>query len=135
MRCVSVSFCARESKCRRGGVLEQELRDHADPKIVVMLVGNKVLRKFWCGCSRRFVCSCGRGGVQSDLRHLRKVPTEEAMAFAEAHDLAFIGVASPAQPRAVRRRQQAVTRVTCPMCAQRRLRLMRRVWRRRSLGS
>lgn len=45
----------------------KELRDHADVKIVIMLVGNK-----------------------SDLRHLRAVQTAEAMAFAEAHDLAFI---------------------------------------------
>jgi len=45
----------------------KELRDHADVKIVIMLVGNK-----------------------SDLRHLRAVQTSEAMAFAEAHDLAFI---------------------------------------------
>jgi len=44
-----------------------ELRDHAEPNIVVMLVGNK-----------------------SDLRHLRAVPTEDAMIFAEEHNLAFI---------------------------------------------
>lgn len=44
-----------------------ELRDHAEPNIVVMLVGNK-----------------------SDLRHLRAVSTEDAMAFAEQHNLAFI---------------------------------------------
>lgn len=37
----------------------QELRDHADSNIVIMLVGNK-----------------------SDLRHLRAVPTDEAKAFA-----------------------------------------------------
>eukprot|EP00929_Paragymnodinium_shiwhaense_P002065 TRINITY_DN102274_c0_g1_i1.p1 TRINITY_DN102274_c0_g1~~TRINITY_DN102274_c0_g1_i1.p1 ORF type:complete len:218 (+),score=35.84 TRINITY_DN102274_c0_g1_i1:73-726(+) len=45
----------------------KELRDHANMQIVIMLVGNK-----------------------SDLRHLRAVSTEEAMAFAEANDLAFI---------------------------------------------
>lgn len=45
----------------------KELRDHAEPNIVVMLVGNK-----------------------SDLRHRRTVPTEEAMAFAENNSLAFI---------------------------------------------
>ena len=45
----------------------KELRDHANMQIVIMLVGNK-----------------------SDLRHLRTVSTEEAMAFAEANDLAFI---------------------------------------------
>lgn len=45
----------------------KELRDHAEPNIVVMLVGNK-----------------------SDLRHRRTVPTEEAMAFAEQNGLAFI---------------------------------------------
>ena len=45
----------------------KELRDHADSNIVIMLVGNK-----------------------SDLRHLRAVSTDEAMAFAEKHNLAFI---------------------------------------------
>eukprot|EP01041_Mallomonas_annulata_P009484 gene9484-19707_t len=45
----------------------KELRDHAEPNIVVMLVGNK-----------------------SDLRHRRAVTTEEAMAFAESNNLAFI---------------------------------------------
>ena len=45
----------------------KELRDHADANIVIMLVGNK-----------------------SDLRHLRAVTTEEAMQFAEKHNLAFI---------------------------------------------
>ncbi|CAD5205887.1 unnamed protein product [Bursaphelenchus okinawaensis] len=44
-----------------------ELRDHADQNIVIMLVGNK-----------------------SDLRHLRAVPTEEATAYAERHQLSFI---------------------------------------------
>ncbi len=45
----------------------KELRDHADDNIVIMLVGNK-----------------------SDLRHLRAVSTEEAMAFAESNGIAFI---------------------------------------------
>jgi len=45
----------------------KELRDHADENIVIMLVGNK-----------------------SDLRHLRAVSTEEAMAFAESNGIAFI---------------------------------------------
>jgi len=45
----------------------KELRDHADEHIVVMLVGNK-----------------------ADLRHLRTVQTEEAVAFAEKHQLASI---------------------------------------------
>lgn len=45
----------------------KELRDHADQNIVIMLVGNKC-----------------------DLRHLRTVQSEEAMAFAESNDLAFI---------------------------------------------
>lgn len=45
----------------------RELRDHADANIVIMLVGNK-----------------------SDLRHLRAVPTDEAKAFAEKHNLSFI---------------------------------------------
>lgn len=45
----------------------QELRDHADEKIVIMLVGNK-----------------------GDLRHLRAVGQDEALAFAEKHGLACI---------------------------------------------
>lgn len=45
----------------------KELTDHAEPNIVIMLVGNK-----------------------SDLRHKRAVPTEDAMAFAERNNLAFI---------------------------------------------
>jgi len=44
-----------------------ELRDHADSNIVIMLVGNK-----------------------SDLRHLRAVPTETAADFAKKHGLSFI---------------------------------------------
>jgi Ras-related protein Rab-11A len=44
-----------------------ELREHADSKIVVMLVGNK-----------------------SDLRAARAVDKDEAMSFAEKYDLAFI---------------------------------------------
>eukprot|EP01051_Picozoa_sp_SAG22_P011941 SAG22_NODE_1196_length_5198_cov_3.167092_3_plen_221_part_00 len=45
----------------------KELRDHADPNIVIMLVGNKC-----------------------DLKHLRQVPTDEARDFAEKHTLSFI---------------------------------------------
>lgn len=45
----------------------KELRDHAEANIIIMLVGNK-----------------------SDLRHRRAVPTEEAMAFAQANNIAFI---------------------------------------------
>lgn len=45
----------------------KELRDNADQKIVIMLVGNKC-----------------------DLRHLRAVPTEEAKGFAEKNGLTFI---------------------------------------------
>jgi Ras-related protein Rab-11A len=46
----------------------QELREHADNKIVIMLVGNK-----------------------SDMgAEFRKVSKEEGMAFAEKYDLAFI---------------------------------------------
>ena len=45
----------------------KELRDHADANIVIMLVGNK-----------------------SDLRHVRAVATEEAIAFAHQHNLAFM---------------------------------------------
>merc|ERR1719440_2546576 len=45
----------------------KELRDHADSNIVIMLVGNK-----------------------SDLKNIRGVETDEAMSFAEQHNLAFI---------------------------------------------
>merc|ERR1712228_585116 len=45
----------------------QDLRDHADPNIVIMLVGNK-----------------------GDLQHLRAVGQDEALAFAEKHGLACI---------------------------------------------
>ncbi|VAI77339.1 hypothetical protein VPH35_124106 [Triticum aestivum] len=45
----------------------KELRDHTDPNIVVMLVGNK-----------------------SDLRHLVAVPTDEGKAFAERESLYFM---------------------------------------------
>lgn len=45
----------------------KELRDHADQNIVIMLVGNK-----------------------SDLRHLRAVPTEDAMDCASKNLLSFI---------------------------------------------
>eukprot|EP01038_Epipyxis_sp_PR26KG_P010212 gene10212-13740_t len=45
----------------------KELKDHAEQNIVIMLVGNK-----------------------SDLRHKRAVTTEDAMAFAESNNLAFI---------------------------------------------
>ncbi|WOL14663.1 ras-related protein Rab11D isoform X2 [Canna indica] len=45
----------------------RELRDHTDPNIVVMLIGNK-----------------------SDLRHLIAVPTEDGKAFAEMECLYFM---------------------------------------------
>lgn len=45
----------------------QELREHADSKIVIMLVGNKC-----------------------DMAEFRKVSKEDALAFADKHDLAFI---------------------------------------------
>ncbi|KAF3643907.1 Ras-related protein RABA1d [Capsicum chinense] len=45
----------------------KELRDHTDPNIVVMLVGNK-----------------------SDLRHLVAVPTEDGKSFAEKESLYFM---------------------------------------------
>merc|ERR1711976_15924 len=44
-----------------------ELRDHADNNIVIMLVGNK-----------------------SDLKHLRAISTDDAAQFAEKHGLSFI---------------------------------------------
>ena len=45
----------------------KELRTHADPSIVVMLVGNKC-----------------------DLKHLQAVLTDDAKSFAEQNNLAFI---------------------------------------------
>merc|ERR1712151_582071 len=45
----------------------QELRDHADADIVITLIGNK-----------------------NDLKHLRAVSQEEALAFAEKHGLTCI---------------------------------------------
>ncbi|GAB4831455.1 Ras- protein RABA1d [Ancistrocladus abbreviatus] len=45
----------------------RELRDHTDPNIVVMLIGNK-----------------------SDLRHLVAVPTEDSRSFAERESLYFM---------------------------------------------
>jgi small GTP-binding protein len=45
----------------------KELRDHADPNIVIMLVGNK-----------------------KDLRHMRQVTTDEAKEFCKTHKLFFI---------------------------------------------
>lgn len=45
----------------------RELRDHTDPNIVVMLIGNK-----------------------SDLRHLIAVPTEDGKSFAERESLYFM---------------------------------------------
>lgn len=45
----------------------KELRDHANANIVIMLVGNK-----------------------SDLRHVRAVSAEDAIAFAEEHKLGFM---------------------------------------------
>lgn len=45
----------------------KELRDHTDPNIVVMLIGNK-----------------------SDLRHLVAVPTEDGKSFAERESLYFM---------------------------------------------
>lgn len=45
----------------------KELREHADPNIIIMLVGNK-----------------------SDLRHLRAISTEDAKVFADRNSLRFI---------------------------------------------
>jgi len=45
----------------------KELRDHADPNAMIIIVGNK-----------------------SDLRHLRTVSAEEAQAYAEKHNCCFI---------------------------------------------
>lgn len=45
----------------------RELRDHTDPNIVVMLIGNK-----------------------SDLRHLVAVPTDDGKSFAEKESLYFM---------------------------------------------
>eukprot|EP00898_Chlorokybus_atmophyticus_P005408 jgi/Chlat1/5869/Chrsp4S06379 len=51
----------------RRDTYEHEVRNLADPSVVVMLVGNK-----------------------TDLRHLRAVPTKEAAAFAESMGLSFV---------------------------------------------
>ena len=45
----------------------EEIKDHAEPHIVIMLVGNK-----------------------SDLKHLRQVKQEDAIQFAESCNIAFI---------------------------------------------
>ncbi|CAG9334361.1 unnamed protein product [Blepharisma stoltei] len=45
----------------------RELRDHADPQIVVMLIGNK-----------------------TDLKHLRAIKTEDGAKYAQQHKIAFI---------------------------------------------
>lgn len=45
----------------------KELRDHADPNIVIMLIGNK-----------------------TDLKHLRAITTEDAQSFAEKEGLSFL---------------------------------------------
>jgi GTPase SAR1 family protein len=45
----------------------KELRDHADPNIVIMLVGNK-----------------------KDLSHLRAIPSEDAGSYAKSNKLNFI---------------------------------------------
>ncbi|KCV71351.1 Ras-like protein Rab-11B [Fonticula alba] len=58
---------ARRSSFEAAARWLRELRDHADPDIVVSLIGNK-----------------------SDLRHLRAVPTEEARTFASEHGLMFM---------------------------------------------
>lgn len=45
----------------------KELKEHADPEIVIMLVGNK-----------------------SDLKHIRAINTDEASAFAQQNNLFFL---------------------------------------------
>ncbi|KAH0921695.1 LOW QUALITY PROTEIN: hypothetical protein HID58_021713 [Brassica napus] len=51
----------------RRATFENELKNHTDPNIVVMLVGNK-----------------------SDLRHLLAVPTEDGKSYAEQESLCFM---------------------------------------------
>jgi len=58
---------SRRSTFENAGQWLGELRSHADANIKVLLVGNK-----------------------SDLKHLRAVETDEAAAWAEQHNLAFI---------------------------------------------
>lgn len=65
----------------------KELRDHADNNVVIMLVGNKVMiivLPLFSADDRWLI------DAQSDLRHKRAVNTEDAMAFAERNNLAFI---------------------------------------------
>lgn len=70
----------------------KELRDHAEPNIVVMLVGNK-----------------------SDLRHRRTVPTEEAMTFAENNSLAFIETSALDSTGVEEAFRQILTGTTAPI--------------------
>lgn len=58
---------SRQATFENVDVWLKELREHSQPDIVVMLVGNK-----------------------SDQRNRRKVSTEDALAFAEKHGLAFL---------------------------------------------
>jgi len=65
-----------------------ELRDHADSNIVIMLVGNK-----------------------SDLRHLRAVATEDAQSFAEKHGLSFIETSALESTNVEEAFQQILTQI------------------------
>jgi Ras-related protein Rab-11B len=72
----------------------KELRDHAEPSIVIMLVGNKVSsfqnKLICCFHFLEFMFRPLSYNIQSDLRHRRMVQTEEAVSFAQANNLAFI---------------------------------------------
>ena len=86
--------------CRHNNLIWILTRDHAEPNIVIMLVGNKVIicdtdnylfLTWWIvsplshNLSLPLLACC-----QSDLKHKRAVSTETAMAFAETNNLAFI---------------------------------------------
>lgn len=68
----------------------KELKDHAESNIVIMLVGNKVSFGRLRFPGSIFFHRSIYYPLQSDLRHKRAVSTEDAMAFAERNNLAFI---------------------------------------------
>lgn len=65
-----------------------EVREHADPSIVVMLVGNKC-----------------------DLKHLRAIVTEDAKKFADENSLSFIEASALDATNVEEAFQQTITKV------------------------
>ncbi|KAG0195332.1 Ras- protein Rab-11A, partial [Mortierella sp. GBA30] len=84
---------AKYETYRNVGRWLQELRDHADTNIVIMLVGNKC-----------------------DLRHLRAVPTEEAKQFAAENGLSFIETSALDSSNVELSFQRIVTEIYCIVC-------------------